>query len=136
MPSRSNLLIVDDESSIQKTLRLVFEREGYAVTTAGSCAEALKLFNNGHQWDAVITDLNMEKEDIGLEVARAALLLNSRPVVVICTGFASLSNSHEALRMRVDYLVNKPVDLDELKGALSRHLTLRSQRNGNRANDS
>jgi|SRR5579871_3673595 len=126
MESGSNLLIVDDESSIRKTLRLVFEREGYQVTTAGSCAEALQLFQNGHQWDAVITDLNMEKEDIGLEVARAALLLKSRPVVVVCTGYASLSNSHQALHMRVDYLVNKPVDLAELKSALARLLRVRS----------
>ena len=45
-------------------------RDGYAVRTANSCAGALKLLENGHHFDAVITDLNMEKENIGLEVAR------------------------------------------------------------------
>ena len=52
---------------------MVFERDGYAVRTAHSCASALKLLENGNEFDAVITDLNMERENIGLEVARAAL---------------------------------------------------------------
>jgi len=38
--------------------------------------------------------------------------------VVICTGYANIENSALALEMRVDYLVTKPVDLDELKQAL------------------
>ena len=84
------LLIVDDETNVALTLQLIFEREGYAVRTANSCAGALKLLENGHVFDAVITDLNMEKENIGLEVARAALRLHPRPAVVLCTGYASV----------------------------------------------
>ena len=44
--------------------------------------------------------------------------LKPRPLVVICTGYANIENSAVALDMRVDYLVTKPVDLDELKQAL------------------
>jgi DNA-binding NtrC family response regulator len=62
----------------------------------------------------------MEREDVGLEVARAASRLHPRPIVVICTGFASIKNSQEALRMHVDYLATKPVNLDELKLVLDR----------------
>ena len=125
MPRQPSLLIVDDETNVALTLQMVFEREGYAVCTANSCAGALKLLDNGHLFDAVITDLNMEKENIGLEVARAALRLHPKPAVVLCTGYASVDNSAAALQMKVDYLATKPVDLEELKRAVSRLMAFR-----------
>lgn len=125
MANKSSLLIVDDEINVALTLQMVFEREGYAVSTANSCAEALHILKNGYGFDAVITDLNMEKEDIGLQVAEAALSLNPAPAVVICTGYAGLSNSAAAMKMKVDYLATKPVDLDELKRAINRLIAWR-----------
>ncbi|SRR5579859_1228342 len=127
MAQKPSLLIVDDEANVALTLRMVFEREGFAVQTANSCASALKLLENGNLFDAVITDLNMEKENIGLEVARAALQLCPRPAVVLCTGYASVDNSAAALEMKVDYLATKPVDLDDLKRAVSRLMAWRRQ---------
>ena len=128
MAHQPSLLIVDDENNVALTLKMVFEREGYAVLTANSCAGALKLLADGHVFDAVITDLNMEKENIGLEVARAALRLHPKPAVVVCTGYASIDNSAAALQMKVDYLATKPVDLDELKRAVSRLMAFRNEK--------
>jgi ATP-dependent Lon protease len=125
MVHQPSLLIVDDEANVALTLKMVFERDGYAVRTADSCASALTLLENGNQFDAVITDLNMEKENIGLEVARAALQLHPKPAVVLCTGYASVDNSAAALQMKVDYMVTKPVDLDELKRAVRRLMAFR-----------
>ncbi len=117
---RPSLLIVDDEVNITRTLQMVFEQEGYEVLPAYSAAQAIDILHNGHAVQAVITDLNMERADIGLEVARAASALKPKPIVVICTGFASTQNSQQALQMHVDYLATKPVDLDELKLVLDR----------------
>jgi DNA-binding response OmpR family regulator len=39
---------------------------------------------------------------------------------VICTGFASMSNSRVALEMGVDYMAHKPVELSDLISALNR----------------
>jgi CheY-like chemotaxis protein len=125
MPRKPSILVVDDEENITRTLQMVLEREGYDVIPAYSCAQAVKILKNGHTLDAVITDLNMEKVDIGLEVARFARALRPRPVIVICTGFANVDNSRQALQMHVDYLANKPVDLDELTSALRRLITRR-----------
>jgi len=120
MPRKRLLLLVDDETSILQTLQMVFENEGYQVLTAQSCAEALNLLHNGQKFDAVITDLNMEREDIGLEVARAAQRVKPRPAIVIYTGFASVPNSRAALDMGVDYMAHKPVEISELISALNR----------------
>lgn len=99
---------------------MVFENEGYDVSTARSCREALIVLSNGKSFDAVITDLNMESEDVGLEVARAAVKRKPKPAVVICTGFASLDNSKESLKMGVDFMAHKPVELTALISALNR----------------
>ncbi|HZU43863.1 MAG TPA: response regulator [Terriglobales bacterium] len=125
MSRKPSILIVDDEVNVARTLKMVFEHEGYEATTAHSCAEALELLSNSHVFDIVMTDLNMEKEDIGLEVARKAMHLKPRPVVVICTGFASTFNASAALKIQVDYLATKPADLKELTNALNRLVMLR-----------
>jgi DNA-binding NtrC family response regulator len=101
LSAKRSILIVDDEESVLQTLRMVLESEGYEVSTARSCHEALQVLSNGKSFDAVITDLNMESEDVGLEVARAAVKRKPKPAVVICTGFASLDNSKESLKMGV-----------------------------------
>ena len=130
MAAKCSILLVDDESSILETLRLVFEREGYKVATATSSAEAVGLIKRNSRFDAVITDLNMEKEDIGLEVARAAMQSEPRPAVVICTGFASMANSRAALEMGVDYMAHKPVELADLISALNRLISKHRQLGG------
>lgn len=132
MPKKRSILIVDDEQSVLQTLRMVFEKEGYDVATAASCEEALKVLSNGMSFDAVITDLNMEHEDIGLEVARAALKRKPKPAIVICTGFASLGNSRESLKIGVDYMAHKPVELTSLISALNRLISRQRDVRGRR----
>lgn len=126
MPKKKTILLVDDESSVLTTLSMILKGEGYLVTTAESASEALKLLNE-RGFDAIVTDLNMEKQDIGLEVARAALMNKPRPAVVICTGYASVSNSKAALNMGADYMAHKPVELESFLSALDRLLSLRDQ---------
>lgn len=120
MPRRPLVLLADDEASITRTLQLVLEQHGYRVLPAFNAAEAIAIMRNGHRLDMVITDLNMERDDIGLEVAQVARGLKPRPVITICTGFANPSNTREALKMRVDYLATKPVDLEEFMSNLQR----------------
>lgn len=117
---RLHIQIVDDEVNVARTLQMVLEREAYQVTCANSARQALQQYKEGLRPDAAIIDLNMEREDIGLEVAKAAQKLRPLPVVIICTGYANVENIQTALEMRVDYLATKPVDLEELKGALLR----------------
>lgn len=102
---------------------MVLEADGYSVSTASSAAEALAILKSGTSFDVVITDLCLERDDIGLKVARQAIKLHPRPVVVLITGFASVENARTALEMHVDHYALKPLDLDELRTALNRLLT-------------
>ena len=121
------ILLVDDEVNVTRTLQMILEQEGYKVVPAYSAAEALQRFKGGFRPGIVITDLNMEKDDIGLEVARAAQKLKPKPIVVICTGYANVENASIALEMRIDHLLTKPVNIDELRNSL---MHLLRERNG------
>jgi two-component system response regulator GlrR len=133
MLQKPTLLIVDDEANVLFTLKLVLEEDGYEITTANSCAEALKLIHNSHRFDAILTDLRMEQEDIGLELAEAAAKLRPRPVIMIFTGYGSVQNARGALGIQVDYFALKPLDLDDLKNALHRLLVGRGPARRGRA---
>ena len=119
MTRRRSILLVDDEISVLQTLRMILEREGYRVTAAQSCAEALTRLKSG-TFDAVITDLNMEAEDIGFDLARAAMKLKPKPAVVIYTGYGNPANARTALELGIDYLAMKPIATDDLISALNR----------------
>ena len=127
MPSKPNLLIADDETSVTRTLQMIFELEGYKVHATYSAKDAIEALKNGVRYDGVIADLNMERENIGLRVAQVASGLRPRPVVVICTGFATPENARQALDLRVDYLATKPVDPEELTTTLRRLMHRRNE---------
>jgi len=120
MMHKPSLLIVDDEPNVLLTLKLVLEEDGYQISTAGSFAEAESLMRTSGQFDAILTDLWMEREDVGLELARSASKLKPRPIVVIFTGYGSTTNARAALGVPVDYFALKPLDVDELKRVLNR----------------
>lgn len=113
------------------TWRLLLERAGYRVIAVPSCAEGLKAMASNHI-DALISDLHMERQNIGLELARAAMRQKPRPVVMLCTGYADVSNTRAALEMQVDYMATKPVELSELLAALASHLARRAAASGAR----
>lgn len=108
------------------TWRLILERAGYEVIAVANCADGLRALASRGPIDALISDLHMERQNIGLELARAALKQTPRPVVMLCTGFADVSNSRAALDMHVDYMATKPVELEELLAALASLLARRS----------
>lgn len=125
-PGRKKILIADDEDGVLTTWRLILERAGYEVIAVANCAAGLRALASHGPIDALISDLHMERQNIGLELARAALKQNPRPVVMLCTGYADVNNSRAALDMHVDYMATKPVELEELLAALASLLARRS----------
>ncbi len=62
------ILIIDDESSIRKLLRAVFEKNGYEVIEAENGNQGIKVFKEQGA-DLIITDLVMPEKE-GLETIR------------------------------------------------------------------
>ncbi len=118
MRRKPRFLIADDEPSVLLTLGLIFEQDGNQIVKAESAAEALQALHRSGPFDVVLTDLCMEREDVGLEVAAAAAQLFPRPIIVVLTGFSSVTNAQAALHLRIDYYAIKPIEADELKAVI------------------
>ncbi len=79
-----SILLVEADRGVRLTLQQILEQSGYRVRAAATLEEALTgLQHRPDGLDAVITELNVGGSGSGLEVARAAKLLASPPVVII-----------------------------------------------------
>ncbi len=88
--------MVDDEPTILFTFQAILEQQDYEVVGVKSSAEAIEELRH-REFDAVIADLNLEREGSGLQVVRAAKSLQPPPVVVIFTGYPKIEQLQKAL---------------------------------------
>jgi DNA-binding NtrC family response regulator len=107
------LLVVDDERIALDNLRHVFAKAGYEVSATTSGARALALLDE-ESFDAVLTDLRMEKVD-GLAILRACRERGLDAEVIVITGHASAESAVAAMREGAFYYVAKPFRLDEVR---------------------
>lgn len=108
MPS---VLVVEDEDKIRELLRSYLERDGLAVTTTGSGAEAITLAQRLIP-DLVVLDLGLP--DIsGEEVARELRRLGPVPILML-TAKASSEDRIRGLELGADDYVTKPFSPREL----------------------
>jgi DNA-binding NtrC family response regulator len=125
VPQSASVLLVDDDPGILFTFKLILQDAGFEVTAVSRGDAAIRKLEHT-TYDAVIADLNLEREGQGLEIARAAKTTDPPPAVVIYTGYPALEQLRAAMALRVDYLALKPVDVDEMKSALYRLMARRA----------
>ena len=112
------ILLVDDEPSVRKTVRLLLEFDGHAVTEANDGAEALELFVRG-QFDQVTTDFEMPVMKGNELAVRIKNLSPRQPILMITACERGFGNSENP----VDSILNKPFAMDDLRGAIARLLS-------------
>ena len=102
-------------------------REGYAVTTALSVAEAVAALDGGTRFDAVLTDLRMPGAS-GFDLLRELRARDADVIVLVLTAFGSAQAAGEAIAAGAYDFVSKPVDLAQLRLTLARALERRVSR--------
>ncbi|MCC6495240.1 MAG: response regulator [Propionibacteriaceae bacterium] len=107
----SRILVVDDDSVLQRTLRINLRARGHEVLLAGTGEEAVSGFVTG-QPDLVILDLGLPDLD-GVEVLRRLRRRSSVPVIVL-SARQQADDKVEALDEGADDYVSKPFSIDEL----------------------
>ena len=120
MPSL-NLLAVDDDPMLARSLRDALVSEGRRVTTADSGQGGIDLFRDacerGAPYDVVITDLGMPHVD-GRAVARAVKQASPATPVIMLTGWGMRMSDNGDVPAHVDRILGKPPKIRELREAL------------------
>jgi len=100
------ILLAEDEVTIAVTLGDALEAAGHEVVHAPETVRALEALDSG-RIDCVITDIRMPGGGGMSVLARAKALEPLRPVVVM-TGFATIDQAVEAMRLGAANYVQKP----------------------------
>jgi len=116
------ILVVDDESEIRRSVRMILEYEGYDVQEASSGPEALALIEREAP-DLVFLDIKMPGVD-GLEVLEKIKHVNESLPVVIISGHGTVSTAVEATKLGAFDFIEKPLASERvlvtIKNALDR----------------
>ena len=107
----ARILVVDDESSIRRTLKDILEFEKHQVEIASNGQEALD-FINDEDFDVVLLDIKMPEMD-GMEVLERITKMKDIPVVMI-SGHGTIETAVEAIRKGAYDFIVKPPDLNRL----------------------
>lgn len=109
----SQLLIVEDETTLCESLARVLRREGYFVDTARSAEEALEILEK-QNYDLMITDIILP-EMSGMELLRRTRRQLPDLVTIIMTAYASTETAVEALRAGAYDYIMKPIIHEEIR---------------------
>ena len=118
MPSDKLLVIVEDDADFAKTLRRSFERRDYTVLLATGLDEVRKLLQSRTPGYAVV-DLKLAGAS-GLECVEALHAHDSRTLIVVLTGFASIATAVEAIKLGACHYLAKPANTDDIEEAFSK----------------
>ena len=108
----SNILIIDDEKAIRKTLSEILSYEGYKIEEAGDGEEGLRKFRE-KVYDVVLCDIKMPKID-GIEFLDKIRDINPDVPVIMISGHGTIETAVEAVKKGAYDYIAKPPDLNRL----------------------
>jgi putative nucleotidyltransferase with HDIG domain len=124
--SGGRLLVVDDEEQLAAVLCETLAGLGHSVRSAGDGAEALRMLDRDPA-QVVISDLRMPRMG-GMELLEAASGRGLDADFIFLTGYGTVENAVECMRLgAADYLL-KPFKLDTLAAAVDKVLFEREVR--------
>jgi two-component system, NtrC family, nitrogen regulation response regulator NtrX len=107
-----DILIIDDEKAIRKTLTEILTFEGYKIDEASDGEEGLKKFKE-KKYDLVLCDIKMPKLD-GIEFLQKAVEVNYDVPVIMISGHGNIETAVEAVKKGAFDYISKPPDLNRL----------------------
>ncbi len=108
----ARVLLVDDDPTSRLTLQTVLEAGGYHVDAAATAAEAVGKLED-HEYELVLTDLQMESPEAGLKVLAHARMMDYKPATALITTYPD-QKARRNSRKGSQAMLIEPEDLPEL----------------------
>ena len=108
----ADILIIDDEKAIRKTLTEILSFEGYKIDEAADGEEGLKKFKE-KTFDLVLCDIKMPKLD-GIEFLQKAGEINPDVPIIMISGHGNIETAVDAVKKGAYDYISKPPDLNRL----------------------
>src|SRR5262245_65548561 len=118
-----NILVIDDDQSLRKSLRLALETMEHKVTEAADGTQAQDTL--GHRlFDVAFLDLRLGREK-GIDLLPMLLRLTPGLAIVVVTAYATIETAVEAMRRGAFDYLPKPFTPNQLRMVLDRVTRIR-----------
>jgi two-component system response regulator RegA len=112
------LIIVEDDAKFAATLQRSFERRGYQVRRACGLSDMLEALEETKPAYAVV-DLKLAGES-GLACVQTLHRHDPAILIVVLTGFASITTAVEAIKLGACHYLAKPASTDDIEAAFAK----------------
>ena len=112
MEKRANILIVDDNISLAKTMSLILKRKGYEATTAPDGLVAIKRIKE-RPFDLIFMDIKMPLMD-GVQTYKEIKKIRPETIVIMMTAYAVENLIADALKEGAYGIIHKPLDIEKM----------------------
>ena len=103
------ILVLDDDPDILESLRVILEANGYAVATARSAEEGLRVYKSAKP-DLLFVDLMMEEIDAGTAFVKEVRALgNTAPIYVLSSVGDNLSMMTDSSALGLTGVLQKQI---------------------------
>src|SRR6185312_8065929 len=122
------ILIVDDEENIGRSLRMILEREGYAVNVCKSVSE-FRRHPDAQRADAYLLDMKLP-DGSGIDLLKVVKQNGAPSPAIMISGHGTIADAVEATRAGAFDFLEKPLSRERVllavKNAMA-HATLRQE---------
>ncbi|OHB80475.1 MAG: hypothetical protein A2V98_07280 [Planctomycetes bacterium RBG_16_64_12] len=118
---QAKILVVDDEPIVCQSCRKILAADGHDVCVALSGEEALRKMEN-EDFDVALVDLKIPGSG-GLSLVRAIRKTSPQTEVVVITGYPSIENAKESIRLGAFDYVTKPFVPETVRSVVFQALT-------------
>jgi len=121
--TKPRILVIDDEAIVRVSCQRALAPESYDVEATSRGDEALKRLAE-ENFDIVLTDLKMPDMD-GIEVLKKIKESWPQLVVIIITGYGTVSTAVQAIKLGAFDYIEKPFTPDDIIAIVKRAVTAR-----------
>ena len=118
---QAKILVVDDEPIVCRSCQESLAPAGHEVCVALTGEEALRKIES-HDFDIALVDLKVPGIG-GMNLVRAIRKASPRTEVIVITGYPSIENAKESIRLGAFDYVTKPLDPETVCYVVEQALT-------------
>lgn len=122
--SSEKILVIDDSPEILTLFSEYLKAEGYEVDTSADGSAGIEMIEKKF-YDLIVTDLKMPGVD-GMKVLEFSMNRSPDSLCIILTGYGTVKNAVEAIKLGAFDYLTKPVKMDEILVTLKRALDYRN----------
>ncbi len=112
MNQKESILIVDDDESTRRSLRLIFGKKGYETEIAGTAQEALEKIKK-RSFNVTLIDIRLPDME-GTVLLGKLKKVHPEMVCIVITGYASIENTIMAIKLGSNGYFVKPLVMEEV----------------------